>query len=276
MGKHPYAPPVDMDPETTICMRKIFEAIEDARLRGESDTSTLHYKRHTKMKRLNALSHSQSVESIASCGHRGEFVVRGLGTTADVPEPPPLSPPKTPASSVKKKKKRKKKRRTPKKPLNGDDDDDLDFFGETDASEAEAGDAGVFGGDAHEVELYAIDDPEARCAAFELRRDGRSTNRVRVVVSDDAGTSRVKDFGPDAYAKCGYGPLEDLIDDEKAALASLLCNLVHRRGASSDANLDDLPRPYQPSPPPSFHPRPTSPVTARILAEFEDSDPEGY
>ena len=82
MGKHAYGPPSDMDPETTICMRKIFEAIEDARLRGESDTSSLHYKRHTKLKAKNALSHSQSVDSIESFGSRPEFVVRSLGTTA--------------------------------------------------------------------------------------------------------------------------------------------------------------------------------------------------
>ena len=109
MGKHAYGPPSDMDPETTICMRKIFEAIEDARLRGESDTSSLHYKRHTKLKAKNALSHSQSVDSIESFGSRPEFVVRGLGTTADVPEglDAMLSPPK---SSKKKKRKKRRKR----------------------------------------------------------------------------------------------------------------------------------------------------------------------
>ena len=56
-----------------------------------------------------------------------------------------------------------------------------------------------------------------------------------------------------------------------AALASLLCNLVHAPGSN---DLNDLPRPYNPGPLPALGARPTSPVTASILAEFDDSDPE--
>jgi hypothetical protein len=170
MGKHAYGPPSDMDPETTICMRKIFEAIEDARLRGESDTSSLHYKRHTKLKAKNALSHSQSVDSIESFGSRPEFVVRGLGTTADVPEglDAMLSPPK----SSKKKKRKKRRKRGGMSAASS-----LGSAGfSSDLSDAEPEYA--------EVELYALDDG-VRCVAYELLRDGRPTNIVRVVVYDE-------------------------------------------------------------------------------------------
>lgn len=274
MGKHPYGPPVDMDPETTICMRKIFEAIEDARLRGESDTSTLHYKRHTKMKRLNAMSHSQSVDSIESCGSRPEFVVRGLGTTADVPEAEMdvHSPPKS-----SKKKKRKKRRKSTGKSTGGSNLssatgslDDLGFSA-SDAELEDAYDTAGLGDDAAddleytERELYAMDG-DARCVAYELLLNGRSTNVVRVVVYDSRGTQIVKDVPPDGYACTGYGPCDTLIDDEKAALASLLCCLVN----SPDGNLDDLPRPYAPGPMQALGARPPSPVTAQILAEFDD------
>ncbi|KAH8049820.1 hypothetical protein JL720_15492 [Aureococcus anophagefferens] len=216
-----------MDPETTICMRKIFEAIEDARLRGESDTSSLHYKRHTKLKAKNALSHSQSVDSIESFGSRPEFVVRGLGTTADVPEglDAMLSPPNAGFSS--------------------------------DLSDAEPEYA--------EVELYALDDG-VRCVAYELLRDGRPTNIVRVVVYDEKNTSRCKDLTPESYGTTGYAPLDELIDDEKAALAALLCSMV------GNGSLDDLPRPYTPGAQLGPAPRPSSPVTASILAEFDEDD----
>ena len=240
MGKSPYGPPVDMDPETTICMRKIFEAIEDARLRGESDTSSLHYKRHTKMKQKNALSHSQSVDSCETFGSRPEFVVRGLGTTADVPEGQDalLSPPK---SSKKKKRKKGRRKRGAMSAASS-----LGSAGfSSDFSDAEPEYA--------ERELYAMDDG-VRCVAYELLRDGCSTNVVRVVIYDEKNTSRCKDLPPEAYATTGYAPLDMLIDDEKAALAALLCSLVGK------GNLDDLPRPHTPGPMTSPMPRPSSPV----------------
>ncbi|KAH8094130.1 hypothetical protein JL720_4120 [Aureococcus anophagefferens] len=201
-----------MDPETTICMRKIFEAIEDARLRGESDTSSLHYKRHTKLKAKNALSHSQSVDSIESFGSRPEFVVRGLGTTADVPGPDAmLSPPK----SSKKKKRKKRRKRGGMSAASS-----LGSAGfSSDLSDAEPEYA--------EVELYALDDG-VRCVAYELR-DGRPTNIVRVVVYDEKNTSRCKDLTPESYGTTGYAPLDELIDDEKAALAALLCSMERER-----------------------------------------------
>ena len=251
MGKHAYGPPSDMDPETTICMRKIFEAIEDARLRGESDTSSLHYKRHTKLKAKNALSHSQSVDSIESFGSRPEFVVRGLGTTADVPEglDAMLSPPK---SSKKKKRKKRRKRGGMSAALS------LGSAGfSSDLSDAEPEYA--------EVELYALDDG-VRCVAYELLRDSRPTNIVRVVVYDEKNTSRCKDLTPESYGTTGYAPLDELIDDEKAALAALLCSMV------GNGSLDDLPRPYTPGAQLGPAPRPSSPVTASILAEFDEDD----
>ena len=55
---HPYGPPADMDPETAICMRKIFEALEDARLRLDSDTSNLEHLRAAKQKERNELMKS--------------------------------------------------------------------------------------------------------------------------------------------------------------------------------------------------------------------------
>ena len=75
-----------------------------------------------------------------------------------------------------------------------------------------------------------------------------------------------QDLPPEAYATTGYAPLDMLIDDEKAALAALLCSLVGK------GNLDDLPRPHTPGPMTSPMPRPSSPVTASILAEFNEDD----
>ena len=77
-----YGPPADADPETAICMRKIFEALEDARLRLESDTSSLEYLRHTKLKKKNELAQSGMLldpgvfEVDEAMLLRPEFVVR--------------------------------------------------------------------------------------------------------------------------------------------------------------------------------------------------------
>ena len=89
---HPYGPPADMDPETAICMRKIFEALEDARLRLDSDTSNLEHLRAAKQKERNELMKSGVTvydgpfEVDEAMLLRPEFVVRHLLTTADIPE----------------------------------------------------------------------------------------------------------------------------------------------------------------------------------------------
>ena len=107
---HPYGPPADMDPETAICMRKIFEALEDARLRLDSDTSNLEHLRAAKQKERNELMKSGVTvydgpfEVDEAMLLRPEFVVRHLLTTADIPEPETID------TTTKKKKMTKKKK----------------------------------------------------------------------------------------------------------------------------------------------------------------------
>ena len=113
----PYGPPEDMDPETAICMRKIFEALEDARLRIDSDTSNLEYLRATKQMERNATMkagltvYDGPFEVDPEMLLRPEFVVRHMLTTADIPEPEMVETKPKKKKPKKKKKKKKKKRR---------------------------------------------------------------------------------------------------------------------------------------------------------------------
>ena len=95
---------------------------------------------------------------------------------------------------------------------------------------------------------------------------------MRIVVDDDDGKPSTRDVEADEYASTGYAPLEELLDDEKAALGSLLCcAVVDSPLKPKQRSLDDLPRPFSGAiPAPGA--RPASPVTAAILAELDEDD----
>merc|ERR1712072_898941 len=94
----------------------IFEALEDARLRLDSDTSNLEHLRAAKQKERNELMKSGVTvydgpfEVDEAMLLRPEFVVRHLLTTADIPEPETIDTTTKKKMTTKKKKKRKKKK----------------------------------------------------------------------------------------------------------------------------------------------------------------------
>lgn len=80
----------------------------------------------------------------------------------------------------------------------------------------------------------------AFAAAYELRDDGEATGEVRIVAEGE-----MKDVTPPRYACTGYGPVDQLCDEEKAALGCLLCSDCEDSPLGRDA-LDELDPPFPP------------------------------
>ena len=99
-----------------------------------------------------------------------------------------------------------------------------------------------------------------KAAAYELRDKGEATGEVRVVLG-----KITTDVATDQYEKTGYGPIDDLEWDEKAALGALLCNLAADEGVNV---LNKLVPPF-PAGDAVTDARPTSAEAIRILQELD-------
>ena len=99
-----------------------------------------------------------------------------------------------------------------------------------------------------------------KASAYELREKGEATGEVRVVLG-----KITTDVATETYEKTGYGPIDDLEWDEKAALGALLCNLAADEGVNA---LNKLVPPFPPGESVSDG-RPTSAEAIRILQELD-------
>ena len=145
-------------------------------------------------------------------------------THADVPEPETVetqSPKKkTKGDTTKKKRKKKKKKKKTKRRGAHENPEVVVAF--DDGKEGR--------------ELFTT----AFAAAYELRDDGEATGEVRIVAEGE-----MKDVTPPRYACTGYGPVDQLCDEEKAALGCLLCSDCEDSPLGRDA-LDELDPPFPP------------------------------
>ena len=89
---------------------------------------------------------------------------------------------------------------------------------------------------------------------------GEATGDVRVVLG-----KITTDVSTETYEKTGYGPVDDLDWDEKAALGALLCNLAADEGVNV---LNKLVPPF-PAGEAVSDARPTSAEAIRILQELD-------
>ena len=99
-----------------------------------------------------------------------------------------------------------------------------------------------------------------KASAYELREKGEATGEVRVVLG-----KITTDVATETYEKTGYGPVDDLEWDEKAALGALLCNLAADEGVNV---LNKLAPPFPPGESVNDA-RPTSAEAIRILQELD-------
>ena len=94
----------------------------------------------------------------------------------------------------------------------------------------------------------------------ELREKGEATGEVRVVLG-----KITTDVATETYEKTGYGPIDDLEWDEKAALGALLCNLA----ADEGVNVLNKPPPPFPAGESVNDVRPKSAEAIRIMQELD-------
>ena len=99
-----------------------------------------------------------------------------------------------------------------------------------------------------------------KASAYELREQGEATGEVRVVLG-----KITTDVATEVYEKTGYGPIDDLEWDEKAALGALLCNLA----ADEGVNILNKPPPPFPAGEAVNDVRPTSAEAIRIMQELD-------
>ena len=92
------------------------------------------------------------------------------------------------------------------------------------------------------------------------QQQGEATGDVRVVLG-----KITTDVATETYEKTGYGPIDDLEWDEKAALGALLCNLAADEGVNV---LNKLVPPFPPGESVNDG-RPTSAEAIRILQELD-------
>jgi hypothetical protein len=99
-----------------------------------------------------------------------------------------------------------------------------------------------------------------KASAYELREKGEATGEVRVVLG-----KITTDVATEVYEKTGYGPIDDLEWDEKAALGALLCNLA----ADEGVNILNKPPPPFPAGEAVNDVRPKSAEAIRIMQELD-------